>query len=485
MKLSPYKPQLKSQFLGRKDELEVLTRIATVEESSIVIVYGRRRVGKTALIETAYAKRQLLRFEGLEGRSSIEQIQECLRQLSIYANDTSIASLSFKYWRQFFEYLSRFVESGERTLYFEELQWIADYKDDFAGDLKLVWDKTLRHNKKLIIVLCGSAPSFMLNKIVRSSALYNRSQKVLSVKPLPFQVFHTLMGRKRSIVEVAEAVLTLGTIPEYGMAIRDASSCRIGIAEESFRADGFLFLEYDKIFVSHLGNRPWYRGVVEFLSRVRFANRDQIAEHLGTSSGGELSKILIDLEECGFIDRYVPFNLSEGTKTARYAIADPFIRFYNKFIRPVAKRIKEGDFQKQPSAALNSAKFTQWLGLSFEAWCRRHTNLIARQLGFSDVEYHSGSYFERGQKLQQGFQLDLVFQRADRVLSVCEIKYTDEAPGTAVAANFQKRIELLPNKKKFTIQRVLITKTKPSDSIVKKGVFDRVVMADELFKIDE
>lgn len=147
---------------------------AKSNQAAIVVVHGRRRVGKTTLIEHVFKNRALLKIEGVETGNKARQIETALLMLSQYFKDPTIARLNFTRWLEFFEYLARFLATGTHTLYLEELQWLASYDDELVNDFKLVWDNHFRKNSQLITVLCGSSPSFMVNKVLKSKALYGR-----------------------------------------------------------------------------------------------------------------------------------------------------------------------------------------------------------------------------------------------------------------------------------------------------------------------
>src|SRR5688572_4455544 len=170
--LNPYKVIKNQDFHGRKEERRALLEVDARPDASMVVVYGRRRVGKTELLEQSYRERNILKFEGLEDGSRARQIKHVLYQLARYANDSSIEKLRFTRWLEFFDYLGRFLEQGVWTLYFEELQWLASYREDFISELKHAWDNSLRRNPKLVVILCGSASSFMVGKVLHSQSLY-------------------------------------------------------------------------------------------------------------------------------------------------------------------------------------------------------------------------------------------------------------------------------------------------------------------------
>ncbi len=295
-------------FLGRTTELERLKIIENSKESSIVIMYGRRRIGKTELLEQAFRDRNILKFESVEGLNKKEQFTSVMSQLANYTGDEYLSKVVILSWREFFQLLAKYTKQGIWTLYLEELQWLANYDSKMISELKYAWDNYFRYNENLILILCGSAPSFMLDHVVHSKALYNRSQYEFHLKE--FNLFEaSLFLKKRSNKEIMDAYLTVGGIPEYLKWISRESSIFLGLCKSSFSSGGFFVCEYERIFTSSLSKNKHYREIIELLSKRKFATRSELAKNLKTTSGGNLTNVLQDLEKSGFIKNYHPFNL--------------------------------------------------------------------------------------------------------------------------------------------------------------------------------
>src|SRR3569832_89331 len=163
----------KIRFVGREDEIQYIKKAAGLGEAAILVVYGRRRIGKTELIEHALHDRNLLKLEGVEDGNTQAQMVRVLYQLSKALNDKHLTYMRFDTWLELFDFIASKISVGKWTLYLEEVQWLAEYKNELISDLKYVWDNTLRHNPELLLILCGSSPSFMQNQVVHSKALYN------------------------------------------------------------------------------------------------------------------------------------------------------------------------------------------------------------------------------------------------------------------------------------------------------------------------
>lgn len=469
------------RFVGRKEELKYIADAANRGEAGILVIYGRRRVGKTELIEHVLHDRNLLKLEGIEDGDTQAQMIRILYQLSKALNDRHIAHMQFSTWLELFDFIASKISKGKWTLYLEEVQWLAEYKNELIPDLKYVWDNAFRHNPGLLIVLCGSSPSFMRNQVVHSKALYNRSIYELNLREFSLIEAQELL-QGRSIREIMDAYLTVGGIPEYLKRIHQYSSLQIGICEESFKKDSYFSNEKKRIFISSFATNIHYQEIVDFLSQVKFAGKQEIEKFIHTKGGGNLTNVLRDLELCGFIERYVPYQAESSSNLARYCIGDSYLRFYFKFIAPLYDRIQQEDFNRTPLHALNKESYQKWLGLSFERFCRKHSQTIAAIIGFSAVRYKSGAFFNRKTiKEQSGYQIDLIFDRADHVLTICEIKYTQAKIGTEVIEEFENQLKLLPRSEKKTIEKVLISASGATDALIARAYFDRIITLEDIF----
>lgn len=469
-------------FIGRKNEIKQIREASQAGEASIIVIYGRRRIGKTELIEHTLKERNLLKLEGVESGDTRSQMVRVLYQLSKVLGDSNITRMQFNTWMELFGFISEKISQGKWTLYLEEVQWLAQYKDELISDLKYVWDNQLRHNPDLLLVLCGSSPSFMRNQVIHSKALYNRSIYEIHLSEFSLQEAQMFL-KNRSHREIMDAYLTVGGVPEYLKRISKQSSVQIGICEQSFQKDGYFCNEKNRIFISSFASNVHYQDIIDYLSQVKFADKKGIEKHLKIISGGNLTNVLKDLELCGFIERYVPYQAESASNMVRYCVADSYLRFYFKFIAPVYERIQQGDYSQTPVYALNKKSYERWLGFAFERFCRKNSQLIATIIGFSAVRYKSGVFFSRSTiKEESGYQIDLIFNRADHVLTICEIKYTQGKVGIEVIEPFEKKLRLLPTKVHQTIEKVLISASGASDSLVARAYFDRIITLEDIFK---
>lgn len=478
--MKPLSIQKMKRFVGRELELKKLRAIGEADEPSIVVVYGRRRVGKTELLEQAFRHRNILKFEGIEGLSEKDQYANAMRQLAKYVGEDLLTKVQITSWSEFFDLVARYTKEGTWTIYLEELQWLANYESKLLSELKYAWDNQFRRNPKLLLILCGSAPSFMLEKVVHSKALYNRSQHEIHLQELSISETKLFL-KNRSDREIFNAYLSVGGIPEYLKWVDKESSVFQGLCTHAFTSGSFFSREFEKIFTSSLANNKHYREIIETLSRCKFLSREELAEKLKLTSGGTLSILLTDLEKCGFISKYCPYNLSNSSNVIRYAIADNYLHFYFNFIRPIQSKIENGDYNEVPQSAIKMDSYAKWLGFAFERWCRKYSRVIAKILGFSGVQYRSGAYFSRAtNKKDPGYQIDLVFDRADKVYTICEMKYLQSPAGIKVIGDMERKLSFFPNKGKNTIHKVLICNEGADTAVLNRVYFDHVITYKDL-----
>ncbi len=478
-------------FVGRQLEMAKLAEIHLAHEASIIIVSGRRRVGKTELIEQFFRNDRILKFEGIQtkqsrGRSYRAALQKqfdiVLHRLNTYELPVPSGHI-IKCWNDFFELISPWASKEPIILYFEEIQWLSVYQDDFLAELKPIWDDKWRHNPKLRIVISGSSPSFIARQFMSSNAIYNRSDHHIYVNPFkPYEA--KAMLPDRGMREALLAILLVGSIPGYLKRFQTPKSVLETIYEESFSRNGYFAHEYERVFVSSMADSSYYRQIIGTLSKRGPLNRAELAEKVTGSdrAGGEFTKVLDDLVRCQFLDEYTSIHTPKAQNRKKYRISDPFLLFYHGFIHPQQSRIAQGYFDQKWSTAVSERSLTNYLGFAFERWVRDNTPQIAKILGFDGVHYSGGSFYH---KSQPGFQIDLLMERADHTLLVIEAKYTNtpltSKVATEVDLKINRMLESYPRYSGFTIRKVLVVNDKTYVPKSLQERFDHVLSSDEFF----
>jgi hypothetical protein len=358
---------------------------------------------------------------------------------------------------------------------------MANYRRDLVSDLKMIWEQNLSKIPGAKLILCGSVASFMTTRVVRSSALYGRIDLELHLKGFFLDEARELL-RGKGLDEVIEASLYFAGVPKYLDLIRPYASVLLGVEEMAFRENGYFVEEYERIFSSHFGRNTDFRKIIEALAaHPQGLFRKAVAERAGVDEGGTLSEHLADLESAGFISSVTPVDKGEKSRLIKYMLSDAYMRFYHAFIRPNLRKIRSGAQRDLFTRLTQTGRFHAWRGQAFEHLCLAHTRRIAEILGFSGIDFSVGPYFRAPAKGKDGLQIDLLFSRADNVISLCEMKCSVAPVGIGITEEVERKVELLraefPSK---TIQRVLVIHGRPSRELSQSGYFYRIIKVAEL-----
>ncbi|KPA09759.1 ATPase (AAA+ superfamily) [Candidatus Magnetomorum sp. HK-1] len=467
------------EFIGRKKELELL-KTWDKKSSRLTVIYGRRRVGKTRLVEEYASNEIIYKFEGLEGQSKREQLKSFLLQLSLNFNKFEIQKPGSQNWDNLFLLLSNYLGSDPCVVFFDEFQWMAGDRNELVSRLKFAWDNIFSKKNKIHMVLCGSISSFMVKNVLRSKALYGRVDAEINLGPLFLPAITNAFSHKRSLRELIELYMVVGGVPQYLKMLDFSKSIFLNLKNLCFSSNGYLVNELDRILISHFGKNTTYRNIIIYLSKNNWGDRKHLEKFCQIKSGGRFSLYLDNLELAGFIEKYVSVDKPTGVKNARYRIIDPYLLFYFNFIYPHLRKINQQEDSFPITHFLPDKKYFSWQGIAFERVCYRHNRLIAEKLGFGAVQYDVGSWFQKGADNIKS-QIDLIFIRADGVLTLCEIKFTRNKIGKEVIKDIERKIEILPNPKQLSIEKVLITAAKPTEPLEQEGYFHNILTIDNIF----
>ncbi len=468
-------------FVARTRELEQLHATLNRPAPTVSVIYGRRRVGKSALIRKALEARPALYFEGLENQSTSEQLSSFCLQLRRQTRE-SAAKDAPRTWREAFLLLEPVLRQRPSCVVLDEFQWMANYRAAIVSDLKMVWEQYLARIPGVSLILCGSIASFMLKKVVRGSALYGRTDRVIHLREFSLAESAEMRpeyGRE----ELLDAYMMLGGIPKYLELLADYPSLYLAIEDLGFRENGFLVDEFERIFVSHFGRNEDYVRIIGALAKHPYGiSRKTLSAAARVDLGGGLSRNLQDLESAGFIRSIRPIARPANTRRVKYVLSDAYLRFYYAMVRSDLRTIRSGQSTVRFGALTQRAAFHGWRGRAFELTCARHAPLIAHELGFHGIEYSFGPYFRAANATVKGAQVDLVFDRADNVLTLCEMKCSRRPIGQNVIREIEQKADLLrdafPTK---TIQNVLVYHGSITGSVAKSPYIYRALSSDVLF----
>ena len=408
-------------LVGRRSERLVLLDALQSPDAELVAVYGRRRVGKTFLIREVYRDAICFELVGLHGVDVSRQLRAFAELLGL---ETPPAD-----WQRAFEQLRERLSArlqlrrGKQVVFFDEVPWLASRRSGFLAAFEHFWNGWAVKQPKLVVVICGSAASWMLEKVVRQrGGLHNRVTRRIRVEPFSLAEVETLLRSRRVDLgryQVIELYMALGGIPHYLVQVRAGESAAEAIDRLCFARDGFLRTEFTDLYAGLFEKAERHEAVVRALAaRRRGMTRAQLLAATGLGSGGSITKVLDELEQCGFVAQ-MP-RLGHAKRDAVYWLADHYSLFFLKWIAPHRGSARGAWQRKRASPAWRA-----WSGLAFEAVCLRHVEAIKRALGIAGVETTEGAWERRAAGDLDGAQVDLVIERADRSVNLCEMKFSE------------------------------------------------------------
>ena len=465
------------QFIGRNLELENLDNLYQNPKANLVVVYGRRRVGKSTLIEKYSKNKPHLIFEGLENASTKDQIKQFTNDLVKQINEPLLRNAKFEDWSGPFDYLTDYFKNHKKKIIFfmDEFQWLAVNQSKLVSLIKHYWD---RHWSKqnVMLILCGSLSSYMIKKVISSKALYGRINWELCLQPMDPKEIYQLLDVKRSQDEVLLYAMILGGIPKYLQEIDPNKSFDQNINRLFFTSNGLFVNEYNRIFYSQFKEHKTYEAIVNEIKNTPLS-LDDIAKKIKSTSGGGLKSYLDNLQKAAFISSFVPYNKNLNSKLIRYKLTDEYLRFYLKYVMPNIKLIQSNTSRNLFSQLIKPV-WQPWLGYAFENFCLKNAYYLSERMGFADQVLQWGPLFHQG---DTKFQVDLVFVRQDNVITVCELKYHAQPIGVEIVSEMERKCALLTLPRGFTLEKALISRFGADPSLKSLGYFHHLICANDYF----
>ena len=404
-------------IFGRKEEMKELQRIYDSGSSEFVVVYGRRRVGKTYLIREFFHDDFVFYATGVARGNRTEQLAQFNSSLARYGDSEDQAAP--ENWFLAFGRLEKLVAKSRKqrkVIFLDELPWMDTPKSDFVKALEMFWNVWASARNDIVLIVCGSAASWMVGNVIRNrGGLHNRLTCKLKLNPFTLsETKEYLLSQKIKWdnLSIAECYMILGGIPYYLHLLDKSRSLAQNIDRLFFSESALLEDEFDNLYNSLFAKSEEYVRIVEALAKKKSGfSRDEIVARSGLSNGGGLTRKLDALEQCGFIRKYKAF----GEVSYTFQLIDFFTLFYFQFVK--GRNTVDSDTW-QHLVATNSYK--TWRGLAFEKLCFAHLPKIKSVLGISGVLTNTCSYYS------SQTQVDMIIERADRAVTVCEMKCSDE-----------------------------------------------------------
>ncbi|MHA4809714.1 AAA family ATPase [Flavitalea flava] len=473
-------------LVGRIQEKKILENALESPGAELIAIYGRRRVGKTFLIRSVYEKHLVFEFTGVHEAKMKEQLEGFGLALKKAMNSPADLATPPS-WAAAFHLLENFltplVKEKKTVIFFDEFPWIHTQKSNFLTAFDHFWNSWASRHSNLAVVICGSAASWMIRNIVNSrGGLHNRV--TIRMRLLPFSLSETKAYlRSRSIeldhYQILQLYMTMGGIPQYLRVALPGESAMQVIDRIFFTRQGPFKDEFSNLYEALFDNPAHHVAVIRVLADMgKGMTRKEIIDVTELSSGGTATKILTELEESGFIMTYIPFE--KISKELVYRLTDEYSLFYLRFIeKGRAKgagtwlRLSEG------------AAWTSWSGYAFEAICLKHIPEIKEALGISNIYTEESTWRYVPGKGLPGAQIDLLLDRKDHCINICEIKFFNKnfnlSKRYAEELKQKQAVFLEKTKTRKTLFLTMITTYGVTKNPYFKGLIQGEVTMDELF----
>lgn len=423
----------KGKIIGRIYETGILAKALQSPDPEFIAVYGRRRVGKTFLIREFYEDSICFEMVGVYQSSLKVQLKNFALSLKS-AIGMGIQPQIPGSWFDAFSILEEYLKTltkknhpGKMVVFLDELPWLNTPKSNFVGALEHFWNSFGSKQNNLVLVVCGSAASWMIQKIVTSKGgLHNRLTR--QIRLLPFTLAETENFLKsRGVIltrfQIISLYMVMGGVPFYLKQAEPGLSSAQIIDKICFARGGLLRSEFEKLYSSLFNQSNQYIRVIEVLRKNRSGmNRNMILLAAKILSGGTASQILEELEESGFILSRIPFG--KKSNDAIYRITDEFTLFYFDWIKPLGKRDPGQGYWLSKQ---NDPRRRAWAGYAFEGICMKHIQPVKNALGIGMVEtfYGPWHYSPHKDTTDKGAQIDLLIDRKDAAINLCEMKFLE------------------------------------------------------------
>lgn len=466
-----------SKFVGREAELKQLTDISYKKSASFVVVRGRRRIGKSRLIEE-YGKLfdNFYTFIGLapdKDVTSKNQINEFSRQIS-----QQFKSSHAKYddWSDALWAVGERVQTGKTLLFFDEISWMGSEDSTFLAKIKNFWDRHLKKNDQLVFIVCGSASSWIEKNIMSSKGFVGRISATLTIEELPLSDCNLFWPTNISAYEKLKVLSVTGGVPKYLEEINPHLSAEENIKRLCFKKGGLLVEEFEQIFSDlFLRDSSFYKRIVECLI-LGARERDEIAKAINIDPSGRLTEYLTELELAGFITRDYTWKISSGmdSKLRKYRLSDNYLRFYLKYIDKNMSKINRNTFHFTTMGSM--VGWETIMGFQFENLILNNRPLIHKSLNIKPDEIIcENPFYQHKTKRFPGCQIDYMIQTKFGSLYVCEIKFSKNEIGVSIIPEVQKKIDALYKARGTSCRPVLIHVNGISSRIVEEDYFSSII----------
>ena len=470
-------------FIGREPEMNRLKGLLSKKSASLIVVRGRRRIGKSRLLSEFGKEMKSFFFSGNPpGRETTAQSQR-----DIFAHQlerAGIPGVQPNEWGNLLWHLSKHTQNGQTLIVFDEISWMGGKDQQFLGQLKTAWDMYFSKNPQLIIALCGSISSWIEKNILSNTGFLGRITIDLVLEELPLHSCNAFWHPKEKRITSYEKFKLLsvtGGVPLYLEQIRPNLSAEENIRDLCFTKGGLLAREFDEIFSDLFSRRKGSHK--ELVTCLANGPRDisEICKELGKSRGGLYTQYLDELVKAGFVKRDFTWYLKSGKigKFSRFRLSDNYLRFYLKYITPLLAKIERGSVSA--SMINNLPGWDSIMGLQFENLVVHNFKALWKAMNISAEEVvMDGPFFQGPTTKRPGCQIDYMIQMRFQSLYICEVKFSKNRIDKKVIEEMEEKRKRLKLPKQFSIRPVLIHVNGVEDSVLDEAYFDKIIDFSEL-----
>lgn len=481
-----------NNIIGREKEIKELLERYRSNTAQFVSVFGRRRVGKTFLIDETLKGHITFRHAGLSPVDNKLKKNLMKKQLksfyySLLAQGMKKSKCPTSWLEAFFlleMYLQSIDDGSRQVVFLDELPWLDTPRSGFVTALEAFWNGWGCHRDSFMLVVCGSATSWMMDNLINNhGGLYGRITCEIKLAPFTLKECEQFFQKKNVRLlryDIVQSYMAVGGIPYYLGYFEPGLSLPQNIDNLFFVKDAKLHDEFDRLFASIFTSPDDMKRIIKCLSTRRAGfMQAEIAKKTGISQGGALSKMLKALIACDFIQKYVPFGRS--VREEHYKLIDPFCIFYLRYVSENAGYTTSFWMENHTSQSIVS-----WRGYAFEEVCLRHILQIKEALGIRGVSTRQSSWSVRGDEEKDGTQIDLLIERSDHIVNLCEMKFYGEdfsVNKTYYQIMNQRQKQLTEQIDRKEVVHATLVTTYGLKYNEYSGIFQRVVTMDDLFKI--
>ena len=424
-----------AKIVGRENEINILNAVCKSKEAEFIAVYGRRRVGKTYLVREFFSDKGIyLEASGSKDKPLKKQLENFMKAFSqTFFNGTPLRTPNS--WDEAFEALTKQLSVAPKNqkiiIFLDELPWMATKKSGLLQSLDYYWNLYWSQIPNLVLVVCGSAASWILEKLIYAKGgLHKRITRKILLEPFHLKETRDFLisrGIKLNEKQILDIYMAIGGVPYYLKAVVSGMSAAQNIEAICFQKNGLLYNEFSNLFESLFEHADTNLSIVrEIVKKGNEVSREDLIKLTGIQSGGTLNKRLQELEASNFIQSFIPYGYTK--RNLFYKVVDEFSLFHLKWIEPILHSGMGIDEQGYWQNLVNTPVISNWAGYAFENVCLKHIYQIRVALKLEKIACQIGRWRHIAKKNseEEGAQIDLLFDRQDGIVTLCEIKYSEK-----------------------------------------------------------